>query len=79
MAHVTRRFFLLSSAAWSVGCATRRSGTDAAAQAARSVREPVVGQSWRYAKHDIFTHAVVDDQVDRVAAVDHSVENHERA
>jgi hypothetical protein len=74
MAHVTRRFFLLSSAAWSVGCATRRSGTDAAAQPAQSVREPVVGQSWRYAKYDIFTHAVVDDQVDRVAAVDHSVE-----
>jgi hypothetical protein len=74
MAQVTRRFFLLSSAALSVGCATRRSGADATAQPAQNVRQPVVGQSWHYAKHDIFTHAVVDDQVDRVATVDHSVE-----
>jgi len=74
MAHVTRRVFLLSSAALSVGCAIRRSGAAATAQPAQNVRQPVVGQSWRYAKHDIFTRAVVDDQTDRVAAVDHSVE-----
>jgi hypothetical protein len=74
MAHVTRRVFLLSSAALSVGCAMGRSGADATAQPAQNVRQPVVGQSWHYAKHDIFTHAVVDEQVDRVAAVDHSVE-----
>src|ERR1700693_3216784 len=74
MAHVTRRFFLLSSAPLSVGSATRRSGADATAQPAQNVRQPVVGQSWHYAKRDIFTRAVVDDQVDRVAAVDHSVE-----
>jgi hypothetical protein len=74
MAQVTRRFFLLSSAALSVGCATRPSGADAAAQPAQNVRQPVVGQSWHYAKHDVFTRAVVDDQVDRVATVDHSIE-----
>jgi hypothetical protein len=74
MAHVTRRFFLLSSAALSVGCAIRGPGADASAQPAPDVRQPVVGQSWRYAKHDIFTRAVVDEQVDRVATVDHSVE-----
>jgi hypothetical protein len=73
MAHVTRRFFLLSSAAF-VGCATRRPGDEAAAQSSAKVRQPVVGQSWRYTKRDIFTHAAVDDQVDRVATVDHSVE-----
>src|ERR1700737_5276363 len=74
MAHVTRRVFLLSSAALSVGCAIRRPAADATAQPAQNVRQPVVGQSWHYAKHDIFTRAIVDDQVDRVAAVDHSVE-----
>ncbi|HEX3913974.1 MAG TPA: hypothetical protein VHW71_10735 [Steroidobacteraceae bacterium] len=74
MAHVTRRFFLLSSAALSVGCALREPGTAAPGLPARNVRQPVVGQSWRYAKHDIFTKGVVDDQWDRVASVDHSVE-----
>jgi hypothetical protein len=73
MAQVTRRFFLLSSAALSVGCAIRESRAEAL-QGAQNVRQPAVGQSWRYAKHDIFTRAVVDDQVDRVATVDHSVE-----
>jgi hypothetical protein len=74
MAHVTRRAFLLSSAALSVGCAIRGPGADATAIPAQNVRRPVVGQSWRYAKHDIFTRSVVDEQVDRVAAVNNSVE-----
>src|SRR5258708_12404428 len=74
MAHVTRRFFLLSSAALSVGCAIRGPEAGASAQPAQNVRQPVVGQSWRYAKRDVFTRVVVDDQVDRVAAVDHTVE-----
>ena len=74
MAQVTRRFFLLSSAALSVGCAIRQSAADAMAQTVATVRQPMVGQSWRYAKHDIFTHAIVDYQLDRVSAVDHSVE-----
>jgi hypothetical protein len=74
MAHVTRRFFLLSSAALSVGCTIRGSAADATAQPAQNVRQPAVGQSWRYAKHDIFTRGVVDFEVDRVDTVDHSVE-----
>jgi len=74
MAHVTRRLFLLSSAALSVGCAMRGPAAGAAALPAKSVRQPVQGQSWRYAKHDIFTRSIVDEQVDRVASVDHTVE-----
>jgi hypothetical protein len=74
MANVSRRLFLLSSAALSVGCAIRRSGADATAQPTQNIRQPVVGQSWRYAKHDIYTRTVVDEQVDRVATVDHSIE-----
>ena len=75
MAHVTRRFFLLSSAALSAGCAIggqpRADGTPTTAQ---NVRQPVAGQSWRYAKHDLYTKRVVDEQVDRVATVNSSVE-----
>jgi hypothetical protein len=74
MAHVTRRFFLLSSAALSVGCASRRLEADAAAPAAQKVRQPVAGQSWRYAKHDLYTSRAVDEQVDRVTTVDSLVE-----
>ncbi len=73
MVHVTRRFFLLSSAALSVGCATR-APVDAAAPPAQNVRQPVLGQSWRYAKSDMFTRKLVDEQVDRVASVNHTVE-----
>jgi hypothetical protein len=74
MAYMTRRFFLLSSAALSVGCAARGPTADAAALPDQKVRLPAQGQSWSYAKHDIFTRKVVDEQVDRVATVDHTVE-----
>ncbi len=74
MAHVTRRIFLLSSAAFSVGCAIRGPVASATALSSQNVRKPVLGQSWRYAKHDIFTRKVVDEQVDRVGTVDHTVE-----
>jgi hypothetical protein len=73
MAHVTRRFFLLSSAALSAGCAVREPGA-AATVSAPSIRQPAVGQVWRYAKHDLFTRALIDTQVDRVAAIDGRVE-----
>ena len=69
MAQVTRRFFLLSSAALSVGCAARPPS-----ETAPSARPPVVGQSWRYSKLDLFTEAHLDYQLDRVAAVDRAVE-----
>jgi len=39
-----------------------------------NVRGPVVGQSWRYAQHDLFTRALVDNQLDRVTAIDRTVE-----
>ncbi len=76
---VTRRFFLLSSAVLSVGCSMRRPeavqpvGT-AAAAGSPVVRPPAVGQSWRYTKRDIFTHTIVDDQIDRVAAVGSTID-----
>ena len=73
MAHVTRRFFLLSSAALSAGCALGEPRADGTAPAP-NVRQPVAGQSWRYAKHDLFTRKVVDEQVDRIGTVDTSVE-----
>lgn len=41
-----------------------------------TVRQPVVGQSWRYAKHDLFTGAVVDTQDDVVAAVGSTIDIH---
>jgi hypothetical protein len=74
MAHVTRRAFLLSSVTLSVGCAIRPPGAGVTALPAQNVRQPVQGQSWRYARHDIFTRDVIDEQVDRVASVDHTVE-----
>lgn len=72
MAHVTRRFFLLSSAALSVGCATR--GTVQRGASAPSVRQPALGQSWHYAQRDFYTHALIDDQIDLISAVDHMVD-----
>jgi hypothetical protein len=71
---MTRRYFLLSSAALSVGCTMGR--PDAALRDASSptVRPPAVGQSWRYAKHDIYTHMLVDDEIDRVAAVGRTID-----
>jgi len=74
MAQVTRRFFLLSSVALSVGCAMRRPAPDAGLASAQKIRQPIVGQSWRYAKHDLYTHGVVYDQIDRVAAIDRFIE-----
>src|SRR5260370_29009663 len=47
-------------------------GTPAAAHAA--VRAPMIGQTWRYAKHDLFNGALVDNQVDRISAVDRTID-----
>jgi hypothetical protein len=74
MAQVTRRFFLMSGAAWSAGCALRRSASDADAGSAEKVRQPAVGQTWRYAKHDLYTQGLVYDEVDRVAAISRYIE-----
>jgi hypothetical protein len=74
MANVTRRYFLLSSAALSVGCTMRRSEVAPRDASSPTVRPPAVGQSWRYAKHDIYTHTLVDDEIDRVAAVGRTID-----
>jgi hypothetical protein len=74
MVQMTRRFFLASSAALSVGCAGRRPAADAAGPPTPTVRQPVVGQTWRYSQHDLFTHALVLNQVDRIAAINRTVE-----
>jgi hypothetical protein len=70
----SRRTFLLSAAALSVGCAARSTATDAPTRAAAIVRPPAAGQSWRYAKHDYFTGEIVDSQSDRVRVVGESIE-----
>jgi hypothetical protein len=72
MVQVTRRLFLLSSAALSVGCSMRRQ--EATAGSAPTARPPVVGQSWRYSKNDLYSREFVDNQVDRVAAVGQTIE-----
>ncbi len=69
MSKITRRLFLLSTAALPIGCATRGNSLASVGMPAGKLRQPAVGQSWRYAKHDLFTGAVVDNQIDTVAAV----------
>jgi hypothetical protein len=61
---LTRRSFVLLSAAFPLGCNSRRPDPSGA-----KVRAPAVGQSWRYAKHNLFSGKLIDNQVDQVAAV----------
>jgi hypothetical protein len=72
MAPMTRRFFLLSSAAIPAACAMNRGNVPPAPTAA--IRAPKVGQSWRYAKHDLISRALLDVEVDRIAAVGKTVD-----
>ncbi len=62
----------MASAALPLGCTLGRAppgaGTAAAAHSP-AVRQPVVGQSWRYAKHDLFTKASLDTEDHRVTRV----------
>ena len=74
MVILTRRSFLLSSGALSVGCVARGATTEAPIGAAAKIRQPAVGQSWTYAKHDFFTGAMVDTQVDSVSAIGQTIE-----
>lgn len=71
MHNITRRYFLLGSAAFPVACAINRGGSPPASQ---QVRQPNVGQSWRYAKSDLITSRVLDTQTDQVAAVGQTVD-----
>src|SRR6266853_5999893 len=75
MRTLTRRSFLIASAALPVGCAANRLDVGIAAPASlTAVRPPMPGQTWRYAKHDFFTGALLDIQVDRVSAVDRTID-----
>lgn len=69
---VTRRSFLLSTAALSIGCTTQRMG--AGGPGTPTARPPAAGQSWRYAKRDYYTRALIDDQIDSVAAVGRTID-----
>ena len=73
MKTLTRRSFLIASAALPVGCAASRMQAPGA-DSVHSVRPPMTGQTWRYAKHDLFTGAVLDTQVDQVATVDRTID-----
>jgi len=52
----------------------RRSGIEGANAPAPIARPPAVGQSWRYAKRDFYTRKVVEDQIDRIAAVGRTID-----
>lgn len=75
---ITRRLFLLSSAALPVACSLDRNAADSGPTAA-AVRRPAIGQSWRYAKQDVFTRAVVQTEVEEIIAVDPAIEISSRA
>ena len=62
-----------------VGCAARGTSTPAPGGRPPVVRAPALGQTWRYAKHDYFTGAVVDTQIDRVTKLGQSVEIESRS
>jgi hypothetical protein len=74
MAILTRRCFLLSGAALSVGCVGRGTVAMAPMGAAARVRQPAVDQTWRYARYDLVTGLPVDTQIDRVSAVGQIIE-----
>jgi hypothetical protein len=76
----TRRNFIFLAAAASVGCAARRPKTmPAPSGPAAIIRPPAIGQSWRYAKRDLFTGAIVDTQIDRVSKIGNAIEIESRS
>lgn len=52
----------------------RRPKSPARAASDGTARGPALGQSWRYAKRDLYTRALVDDQIDSVAAVGDTID-----
>ena len=70
----SRREFILLAAAASVGCAAPGTKGPAPSDSPPVVRAPAVGQSWSYVKHDSFTGALVDTEINRVSAIGKSVE-----
>ncbi len=73
MSKITRRVFLLSTAALPLGCAMRPASS-AGDVPTKPVRPAAVGQTWRYAKHDLYTGVIVDTQIDTVASVNRTVD-----
>ena len=72
---MTRRSFVLGSVALPMGCVARPPavGPTDVTHLSPIVRPPGVGHSWRYARHDGITGEITEVQVDRVSAVDHTV------
>jgi hypothetical protein len=52
----------------------RRPGVEGRDLSAPIVRQPALGQSWRYSKRDFYTRSLVDNQIDSIAAVDHTID-----
>jgi hypothetical protein len=63
----------MSAAALSVDCASAEGGL-AEANAEAGIRQPALGQSWRYAKHDFFTGAQVDTLTETISAVGQTID-----
>src|ERR1700675_1461197 len=70
----SRREFIFLAAAASVGCAAPGIKGPSLSNPLPVVRAPAVGQSWCYRKHDSFTGALVDTEINRVSAIGKSVE-----
>ena len=71
---LTRRHVLLSVGALSAARVGRDVLADTPSGAVAKVRQPEIGQSWRYARYDLVTRAMIDTQVDRVSAVGQAIE-----
>src|ERR1700761_998708 len=63
---INRRSFVLACAAMPAGCALGGRKPDPTGAA---IRPPAVGQTWRYAKRNLFSGKLLDNQVDQVAAL----------
>jgi hypothetical protein len=75
MLRITRRTFVFGSVGLPMGCMSRSRAADPISVTHLSpvVRPPELGQSWRYARNEGITGKLIDIQVDRVSAIDQSV------
>ena len=80
MATMSRRLFLMCSAALPLGCGfapTQLGGRTAAIPAGvKTVRSPAAGQSWRYARRDAFTGQFLDYEIASVSQVNGAIQVH---
>lgn len=70
----SRRGFVIGLIAGSIGRFAWGATDVTSPNAVVTVRSAEIGQQWRYAKHDYFTGALVDTEVDRVVAAGKMVE-----